>query len=156
MQKNKVTDVDPFAVYSEKDLNRFILNPPHPEGKCNCCGKSFNNLKPFPHDHALLVKNFRTYCPHDEEVEKAVDNFFRNCETEVDLEKAREKLIGKYGKKKAAEMEGIYYMAGCVMASWECSECFFLDPYEFDEKFWDTCRKIVNEPEFLGEVKLSD
>jgi len=136
-------------VYSQQDLKRFTINPPPSDGRCECCGKSIDELKPFGKAKdafgfdlggELLVKNFRPMCQRDEEIDKIMEKFFVGCKTDEDNRKARNMMIQKYGKERAAEIEIVYDMSRQIKASWECSECYFLNGYGYDETFW--CRLL--------------
>ena len=71
------------SVDGEKDLKPrpgINLNPPPPDGRCECCGRYISELKPYggPGDPlvgdftgAYLVKRFRPGAPYDEEAETA-------------------------------------------------------------------------------------
>ncbi|MFX0197220.1 MAG: hypothetical protein ACFFCW_13935 [Candidatus Hodarchaeota archaeon] len=121
----------------------FNINPPPSNGRCNCCGRSLDELKPFgkagdplvgDFSDALLVKMFRTMYPPDEEVDKIYDQFFGECCTKDDHERAKKMLIKEYGQKEAERIMTWAEVSSCVGASWECRDCAVLDIYEYHEK----------------------
>jgi len=111
--------------------------------RCNCCKRHTSELKPFDKagnlfDGALLMKIFRPALPHNEFVDKIYDEFFRNCPPEKDFQKAEEKLVQRYGAKKANFIIDYAMGSGCIGSSWECRDCIVLDGYEFDERRLDS------------------
>ena len=134
-------------VENEEDLKPIRgginINPPPPDGRCDCCGRHMSELTPFgkagdpligDFDGALLVKKGRTVGPSDEEAEQIIEEYFGNCETEFEYEEARRVLIQKYGEDKALDLELRASGAGLVGASWECRDCAVLDNYDYWEK----------------------
>ena len=104
------------------------INPPPLDGKCECCGKSMSELKPFgkagdplvgDFDGALLVKSFRTMAPRDEKLDKEVEAI-------EDWEKFFES-----DPKKAEDLSFYDQVVNTVEASWECRDCIVLDEEEY-------------------------
>jgi hypothetical protein len=136
------------SIDGEEDLKRkkevININPPPADGKCNCCGRPLNELKPFgkagdplvgDFDGALLVKNFRTASPEpNTEIQAIYERFIGNCETEADYERAESRLAQEYGKRDADDI--ICWISGALQvgASWECRDCIVLDMDGFFEK----------------------
>jgi len=119
------------------------INPPPDDGRCQCCGRPLDELKPFgkagdplarDFSGALLVQKFRPTGPPDGEAEKIIEKFHRNCRTQGDYKKAREKLIQKYGEEKARELELSTQVSGLSGASWECRGCIVLDTFGYFEQ----------------------
>jgi hypothetical protein len=118
------------------------INPPPADGKCDCCGKHLNELKPFSvvgHasgvdiEEALLVKKFRRMAPPDEEVDKIIEEFFGGCLNDEDEKNAEERLIEVYGKENAENLLLYVSASSCVTANWECRECMALDTESYFE-----------------------
>jgi hypothetical protein len=118
------------------------INPPPPDGRCDCCGKHISELKPFggPGDPpvgdftgAFLVKGYRSLGFYDEKAEKAQEEAMR-CYKADGFENSLDWLIDKYGRKKGEDIyyanEG-YYQVG---SSWECRDCKVLNDEEYFEK----------------------
>lgn len=104
------------------------INPPPSDNKCNCCGKSMSELKPFgkagdplvgDFDGALLVKSFRTMAPHDENLDKLV-------EAVEDWEKFFESH-----PNRAKNLSFYDQLVSTVEASWECRDCIVLGEEEY-------------------------
>lgn len=122
-----------------KPRTGFNINPPPADGRCGCCGRSLDELKPFgkagdplvgDFSDALLVKTFRAMSPPDEEVTK----FFGECRTAEDYKRAEKMLIEKYGQEEAERIMWLVQLSSTVGASWECRDCAVLDIYEYHEK----------------------
>jgi hypothetical protein len=134
-----------LIVDGEEDLKPkggININPPPADGRCDGCGRYLSELKPFgkagdplvgDFDGALLLKNFRPDAPHNEVVERIYDEFFGNCPTEEDFQKAKENLAQKYGEKQAEYIINWVEISGSVGSSWECRDCIVLDDYEFED-----------------------
>ncbi|NIO22250.1 MAG: hypothetical protein GTN76_16370 [Candidatus Aenigmarchaeota archaeon] len=128
----------------------FNINPPPADGRCECCGRSLDELKPFgkagdplvgDFSDALLVKKFRTTYPPDAEVDKIYDQFFGECCTEDDHERAKKRLIKEHGQEEAERIMGWADASSCIGASWECRDCAVLDIYEYHEKLRERLSK---------------
>jgi len=153
------------SINGEEDLTPregvININPPPADGKCNCCKRHLNELKPFgkagdplvgDFNGALLVKKYRTaYPPPDPETQEIFDRFIGNCEPGVDYDKAKKLLVQEYGEKDAKIIAMRVYGGDQVGASWECRDCAVLDIYEFFEKIgydldeyyaWKPSRKV--------------
>lgn len=128
--------------------------------RCECCGRPWEKLEPFGQVgdkfyKGRLWKIHRPDAPHNEVVERIYDEFFGNCPTEKDVQKAKEKLVQKYGQTIAEHM--INWSSGySVGSSWECRDCICLDDYAFQERRLDS----LDPPErcdccgrLLGELK---
>ena len=70
---------------------------PSPNGNCCiCCGRPQSELTPFV-EGVFLGKNYRRDAPANEVFDRIYDEFFDNCSTDSDFQKAEEKLVQKYG-----------------------------------------------------------
>ena len=137
------------SISKEEDLKvrpGINLNPPPSDGRCDGCGRLLSQLKPFgkagdplvgDFDGALLVKKYRAFAPRTTFYETIWDEFFRNCSTASDFQKAEEKLAQKYVGKNANNIIGYIEAASFVSASWECRDCIVLGGCEFAEKSRD-------------------
>jgi hypothetical protein len=134
------------AISSEEDLklspHSLQINPPPTDGRCDCCGKHLDELKPFslvghPEgvdiEEALLVKNFRPSAPPDERVDRIMYEFFGDCLSDEEEEKAEERLNEVYGHELAEYLLLYASAAGQVNSSWECRECIALDTEAYFE-----------------------
>ena len=147
-EENGITSL--LRVDGDEDLKLrpgININAPPSEGRCHCCGRHLSELKPFgkagdplvgDFDGALLLKNFRPDAPHNEVVERIYEEFFGNCHTDQDYQKAKEKLVQKFGEKKAEYIVNWTMISGSVGSSWECRDCICLDDYEFDARHADS------------------
>ena len=171
------------SIDGEEDLKPrkgiININPPPADGKCNCCGRHINELKPFgkagdplvgDFDGALLVKKYRTALPPpDPETQEIFDRFIGNREPGVDYDKAKKLLVQEFGAEDAETIELRVYGGDQVGSSWECRDCAILDMYEFFEKVgydleeyyaWKPRRKVErgvtpgNEPKVSGFLFL--
>ena len=118
------------------------INPPPSDGRCDCCGRSIGELKPFggPGDPlvgdftgALLVKGYRSVGIYDEEAEKTYDEAERYYEAEG-FDDPLDWMIDKYGQEKAMKIYYTVQAYGSVESSWECRDCMVLDMEEYFEK----------------------
>jgi hypothetical protein len=126
------------AISSIEDLNpqpKISINGPPRDGRCVCCGKHINDLKPFPgpgyYEGALLAKRFRPMAPPDEEVDRVWEEFFGGCLSEEGETKAEERLIKAFGKEKAEEIMLHASASSGFEASWECQQCIGLSTDEY-------------------------
>lgn len=110
---------------------------------CNCCGRSLNELEPYGKSgdplegdfyDALLVKRSRPLDPPDEEAERIYEEFYGDCKTGQDREKAREKMVQRLGEKEAERIKLSVQLANTWASSWECRDCIVLDTDEYYEK----------------------
>lgn len=136
------------SIDGEEDLKPrpglINLNAPPQDGRCDCCGRHINELKPFgkagdplvgDFDGALLVKMYRTALPEpNSEIRDIYERFFGGCKTKADYERAESRMAREYGKKDANSI--VCWISGSsqVGASWECRECVVLDIDEHFEK----------------------
>jgi hypothetical protein len=134
------------AIHCEEDLRlspKFEqINPPPADGRCECCGKHLNELKPFylvghPWDAVvediLLVINYRPTAPHDERVDRIMEEFFGGCLNDEDGKSGEERLIEVYGQELAEYLLRYSAAAGQIVASWECYDCMGLDTEAYSE-----------------------
>jgi hypothetical protein len=134
------------AIGCEEDLKlspKFLhINPPPPDGRCDCCGKDLNELKPYSlvgHpcgvdiEEALLVKTFRPSAPPEERVDRVIKEFFGSHLSDEEEKRAEERLIEVYGHELAGYLLLYAGAASQVNASWECSECIALDTEAYFE-----------------------
>lgn len=106
---------------------KILINPPPTNGKCNCCKKNANSLKPFGKagdplvgnfNGALLVKTFRTEIPTIDRYEERLKEL-KSPEDWNELERKNEKEFNNLS---------IYdQLTNTVGASWECRDCICLD-----------------------------
>ena len=122
---------------------RYGFNPPPADEKCEVCGKTLDELKPFGKagdplvgdlDGALLVKTFRRMAPLDKEVDQIIEEFCGGCKTQKDYDKAQEMMVKRYGEEKTDDIVGYAQLMSTVSASWECRDCICLDSDEYFEK----------------------
>jgi len=132
-------------------MARLIVMP-YP-ASCRCCGLTQYELKPFSslgnpkiteeHGDAVLVKSARPDWPFDEEVDRIWKEFFGGCHTDAERKKARAKLVKKYGRKRAKDIEFIVQAVTCFSSVYQCKDCAILSDDEY-------CKKL-NEREFIEE-----
>ena len=140
---NGVTSLGSIDEKSDLELKPgFNINPPPADGRCECCGRSLDELEPFgkagdplvgDFSGALLVKKFRLFAPPDEEVDRIMDPLFGEACTEDECEMAKRKLIEEYGQEEGERLELYYSASSTVRASWECRDCAVLDVHEYYE-----------------------
>lgn len=135
----------------EEDLklgSGININVPPPDGRCQCCRRHINELRPFgktgdplveDFDGALLVKTFRRHSlPPDKKTKQLYNRFFGDCVTEDDYDIAMKLLVHEYGENDAKIIELRVQEHGSVGKSWECRDCIILDQFEYFEKLgWD-------------------
>jgi hypothetical protein len=118
------------------------INPPPPDGRCDCCGRHISELKPFggPGDPlvgdftgAFLVKGYRSLGSYDEEAEKAFEEAER-CYKADGFDRIIDWMIDKYGRKEAIGIDCAVQAPHSVGSSWECRDCIVLDDEEYFEK----------------------
>lgn len=128
---------------------RCIYNWKQPE-RCDCCGRHLDELRPFTEgdpvtdyfNGKLLARRDRPDAPPTEEVNKIMDEFFGSCITYEDHQKAKEKLIQKYGEEEAENLWTFaFFLDGLFKPSWECKDCIVLDTHQYFEK------KMAQEPD---------
>ncbi len=114
------------------------INPPLADGKCQVCGKSLENLKPFgkagdplvgDFDGELLVRRWRREGPYDEEAVKALDEAVKRYREEG-FKRPMDWVIQKFGKEKAHRLSDAAQLYAQMGASWECRDCIVLDDEE--------------------------
>ena len=140
INKNGILSMD--SVDGEEDLHRkarVFLNPPPEDGKCQCCGKHISQLKPFGKagkskkkgyfDDALLIKNFRSEGPYNEEAEATMEEANKQAP-----EDPRGWLMAKYGNEKGESLYSIAEAHSWVVKSWECRDCIGLNEDEYFER----------------------
>ena len=121
---------------TSKDLINTI--PPPDEDGCDCCGRPLSELTPFDGpfiEGALLAEFVRRDAPYNEFVERINVEFFGNCS---DFQKAKEKLVKKYGEEKAKYIINWDIISNSISSSRECRDCIVLDDYEFLERRIDS------------------
>ncbi|MGO8763248.1 MAG: hypothetical protein ACLQUS_14785 [Desulfobaccales bacterium] len=103
---------------------------------CSCCGRLLSELTPFANG-ALLRGKYRRRAPYNKVFNRIFDEFFSNCSTDRQIQKAKGKLIKKYGKERAVQI--INWVDLTFKLKWcpECRDCVCLDDYESDERFLD-------------------
>ena len=133
------------SVQNEDDLESkliFYIDRPPWHIRCFCCLRHIDELDAFggPGDPlvgdftgAKLVRIYRSWCPHNEEFERILDE-------------AKEKyladgfangdawIVAKYGKEMALEIETYTEEVGYIRKNFECRDCIVLDDNEFYEK----------------------
>jgi hypothetical protein len=119
------------------------INPPAPDGRCECCGKHISELKPFDVSGDSLVAfstgkllriNLRPLGYYDEEAERAWKEADHRYKVDG-YDNPTNWMIDKYGKEKAILMSYAnqgYYSSG---ESYECRDCYYLDENEYFEKY---------------------
>jgi hypothetical protein len=162
------TAFDLDSIDDEEDIKAkdgINTNNHHNEMRCDCCRRPLSELTPFgkagdplvgDFDGALLVRKFMEDAPHNAVVERIYDEFFYNCPTDKEFQKAKEKLAQKYGELQAKYIINWVHMSGSVGPSRQCRDCICLDWYEFEERHADS----LDTPErcdccgrHLGELK---
>lgn len=133
------------SVDGEEDLKPrpgINLNPPPPDGRCDCCGKHISELKPFggPGDPLVgdftglyLVRKYRPLGPYDEEAEVAFKEAER-CYKAEGFNEELDYMIYKYGKEKGKELFWASDAYRTADKSRECRDCAALDEDEYHEK----------------------
>ena len=138
------------SISSEKDLNlkpRININPPPPDGMCECCGRHISELKPFgkagdplvgDFEGALLIKKFRPSGPYNEESEMAWNKFYKQAaDADFQDEDPLEWFIKEYGKENGEFIIGLYQAYSQVGSNWECRDCACFDEDEYFEKYYE-------------------
>ena len=150
----------PQIVERSEDLNpreTLIINPPPPDGRCECCGRAMDELTPFggpgdPLDRdftgALLIPTYRIDEPYDEEADNAQCEAL-NCFEHDGYQWPRDWMIAKYGKEEGERL----FLAGPLnpqdFESWECRDCVILD----QDEYWE---KRLNIPFGTGEWRKKE
>ena len=141
---NKNGVISMGSVDREEDLKPrpgINLNPPPPDGRCECCGRHISELKPYgghgdplvgDFTGAYLVKRFRSGGPYDEEAEMAIKEAERCYEGE-NFNDVLDYMIHKYGKERGKDLFYTAEAHGATHASWECRDCAVLDVNEYLE-----------------------
>jgi hypothetical protein len=118
-------------------------NPPE---RCYCCGRHLGELKPFIEGDRVvsffigkpLARRYRPDALPTEGVTKVMDEFFGKCITYEDQQKAKVKLIQKYGEEEAENLwTNAFFLADwddLLKSSWECKDCIGLDTHQYLEK----------------------
>jgi hypothetical protein len=137
---NVITWLESVDVVEDlKPIPGININPPPPDGSCNCCGRHLSELKPFgkagdplvgDFHGALLVKTYRTDVPLNEEIDAIIEEFFGGCSSS-DYDKANDNLIEKYGQEEAEGMTFYHQLSHQVGKSWECRDCICLSTKRF-------------------------
>jgi hypothetical protein len=135
------------SIDSEEDLKPrqglISINPPPPDGRCQCCGRHLNELKPFgkagdplvgDFEGALLVKKWRAFGAPDEEAERIYKKYLGRARTEPVSDNAAQQM--------ALHLTLAIKVSGCVGASWECRDCIALSDYDYYKKCrpWEEAR----------------
>ena len=140
---NGVTSL--LSVDGEEDLKPkagINMNPPPEVERCSYCGRHISELKPFgkagdplvgDFDGALLVKTYRNDAPYTGVIDEIYFEFFGDCFTDRDFQNAYEKLVKRYGEKKARYLINWSQLSGHIGSGWQCRECACMDDYEFHE-----------------------
>jgi hypothetical protein len=113
------------------------INPPPNEPHFFCCGRPQSELTPFV-EGVFLGKKYRRDAPQNKVVQIIYDEFFENCNTDEEYLKAKEKLVHKYGEKKAENIIGWVSLSNIVGSHGECVDCICLDDYAFKERYLDS------------------
>jgi hypothetical protein len=141
-----------LSIDKEEDLQLrpgININPPPSDGYCDCCGRHISQLKPFGKAGdplrgdfvgAMLVKGFRADAPPYERVKEIMEEFFGACRSSEDYNKARDKLIEKYGQEEAEEIILHDQLSNSVSVSWECRDCICLS-YKRYYRLWKNLYK---------------
>ena len=130
-----------------------LLDGSNPPERCDCCGRHRGELKPFTEGDPVvsffngkpLARRYRPDAPPTEGVTKVMDEFFGKCITYEDQQKAKVKLIQKYGEEEAENLwTHAFFLADwddLLKDSWECRDCIGLDTHQYLEK------KMAQEPD---------
>ena len=133
------------SVESEEDLKPRLgmnINPPPKDGRCMCCNRHINELKPFgkggdqllgDFDGSFLVIRWRHEGPFDEAAESAMKEALR-CYKDEGFEYASDWLISKYGLERGDQLAFSAQLHGIIRSSWECRDCIFLKEDEYFAK----------------------
>ena len=144
IQGNGITSLG--SVDCQEDLELLPgmnINPPPRDGKCDCCGRNFSELKPFDASDdpfwddftgALLVKRWRSMGPYNEEADREFQDA-KNRYKEEGFENEFDYLIHKHGPEEGKRLSGIIECYSQTGSSWECRDCFVLDITEYFEKY---------------------
>jgi hypothetical protein len=134
-------------IEQEKDLEPregfTNINSPSQDERCVCCKRHPDELEPFgkagdpligDFDGIFLISKTRPLCPPIKEFDMLWAEHWRHEDT-VGYEKATERMIQKFGKKKVDELIGyIEIRSFSPEYTIECRDCASLDDYEFYEK----------------------
>jgi len=136
------------SVSQKEDLSpkkgKFNINPPPADGFCECCERSFDDLKPFPNGD-LLMKRYRAYIAPDEEIDRIMEEYSRNCKTKADYDEMMKKMIKIFGEERAKEINFLHEASHLISSSWECQDCCQLDGHEYDKMVRETQSKFWEE-----------
>ena len=109
--------------------------------RCACCLKHVSELKPFGRggyrfdgdfNGELLCETDRPIFPPNSLKDKVYEQFFGDCNTDEQYEKAKEAMIKSFGQEIAEEV--IDYALGKSGSEWLCRKCVGLDWDEYLEK----------------------
>ena len=141
-----------MVIWKEVDLELdpgidFLVPRDDYEGvfRCDCCRRHISQLKPFGKagdplnedlDGVLLVKTFRSYDQPMDEVSKIIREYLRTASSKSEedsaiAEKAREKLVKKFGEDGAEQALMTYQLCFQPIKSWECRDCICLSNKRF-------------------------
>ena len=124
--------------------------------RCNCCQRHISQLKPFGKagdplnedlDGVLLVFTFRSYDQPLDKESKIIRKYLRTCSAKSEedsaiAEKAREKLVKKFGEDGAEQALMTYQLCFPPIKSWECRDCMCLSDKQYH---------IMHRNIYLGE-----
>ncbi|MBU4232906.1 MAG: hypothetical protein KJ822_09840 [Proteobacteria bacterium] len=114
--------------------------------RCACCKKHKSELKPFGRggyrffgdfNGELLCETSRPVYPPDDLEDKVYAQFFGQCQTDAEYEKAREAMVQAYGEEIAEEIT--HFALGKSATVWLCRHCIALDWDEFHAKRRQAC-----------------
>ena len=130
------------SIGNKEDIKRkpgLNVNPPPVNGRCEVCGRSLDELKPFgkagdplvgDFDGELLLKTFRAEGPYDEKAVQAFDEAVKRCGDKGPVEW----MIRKYGREEGSRLSFLAMAYGQIGSSWECRDCIILDNDGYFEK----------------------
>jgi hypothetical protein len=137
MQKSlfEVNEVSSFGNVGVKPKDVISINPPPHEDRCECCMRLQSELKPFV-DGVSFRFTKRPIVPNNYVIQGIFMEFYENCDTEEDCQKSKDRLVQKYGEKKAEYILG-WIECGQRSFSYECRDCMSMDDYEYYERCLD-------------------
>jgi len=104
---------------------------------CDCCGRPQSELTPFV-EGVFFGKTHRQIAPYNSVIEGIYKEFFKDCATDDDYQKSKERLVQKYGEIKAERIVVWIEVYGLISSSYECSDCISMNAYEYRERYLDS------------------
>ena len=135
-EENGITSLGSLDEEGVRPNGGININPPPNERRCYCCMRPQSELTPFI-EGVFFGKTHRQIVPYNSVIQGIYNEFYENCATEEDCQKSKDRLVHKYGEKKAEIIVG-WIQLGQISSSYECRDCISMDAYEYDERYRDS------------------